>query len=286
MGGMVDGIYCETSGDMVDILRPVPMNDLKPEVTILTMFIAREKMFTKWLKNFKELNTPKRKTHVLWVCFAKGPKALAFSQRLKKEFIELKGYHSKTLVINHEHMVIKGGDEGGDWQSRNQAITDGYNFCREYTQNSKYVFLFEDDILQPKDALTKLLPFLDNEHIGQVVGFIPYRPNGRHRCKPLAWTIKRQNVIVGNNVASQYQVYYMEVQHGGCEEIGAGTFGCTLIRGDLFRSVVMINYLDGIMGPDVTYGPLLLDRGYKSMIDWSTRCKQMDEKKGIVTIYA
>jgi len=279
---MWDGIYC--AGDGVDVL-PVISKRGRPELTVLTMFVAREQMFNVWLKNFHKMKFPKGKTHILWLGFPKGKKAFAI--KLKKEFLKLSGFHSKTLVINHEHQVVNGGDKkGGNWTDRNQAITDGYNFSREYVNDPDYVLLLEDDIIAPETAYSQLLPYMENNHIGQICGRVPYRPNGRHRGKTLAWNCFPRHVVSNGFVNTEYEVYYVDKQHGGVEEVGATTFGCTLIRGHLFRSTLMQNKFMGIMGPDVTYGPLLKSHGFKSLLNNWVHCKQMNEHKKKVEVYA
>lgn len=281
--GMWDGIY-SSDIDKVDIIKPVPYSDTRPTITMLSMFIGRRKMFKKWLKEFKKLKKGNLKIHVLWLVFSKQR---SFIKQVKKAFMDLSGYHSKTLVINYEHRVATPGDrKGGNWVTRNQAITDGYNFSRQYIDNPDFVFLYEDDVVIPPDGLLKLLPYMDNNHIGAIVGRVPYRPNGRHRGKTLAWEMEAKHIISNGTVHTKYEVWYLDKQYSGVEGIGSGTFGCTLIRGPLYSRVVMINELDGIMGPDVTYGLLLKRMGYKMLIDHGIHCKQLHETRRGVEVYA
>jgi len=282
LGG--DGVYA--SLDNIDVTKESNQLGTRPKLTILSMFVARRKVFEIWLKHFKALECDKKSTHILWVVFPKGNRS--FVLRIKEEFKNLKGYHSKTLVIDKEHKVQVGGDKrGGCWVARNQAITEGYNLSRSYVDNPNYVFLYEDDVICPPDSINRLLQYMQNKRIGQVIGRVPYRPKGRHHGKSLVWDCSPRAVVDGIYSETIYSVKYLDKQHGGVEEIGSGTFGCTLIRGDVFAKTDMINQYRGLMGPDVTYGPIIKERWQlKSLIDWSVHCKQMSETKNGVEIYA
>lgn len=243
----------------------------RPLITVLTIFVGRGFVLELWLKSLKNLNFPRGQVSILWVY--SGKKEDAFASKLRLEFEKLKGYYSKTLVINPSLKKYF----GSDGHIRHRIICDAYNYSKRYLGASDYVFLLEDDVIVRRDSLVKLLCLMKNRRIGFAVGFLRYRPNDSNHSTPLAWEFSQD----GHRAC----VNFMPVQQDGIEEIGSGTFGCSLVREPLWSQTELVPWSEYIFGTDVNFGHQIRQKGYKSMIDWSVRCKHYFRTKEGKLVY-
>ena len=247
---------------------------LEPFITILTIFIGREFVLEKWINSLRRINHPKKKMSLLWV-YAGKPNS-KFSKLLRMEMENLAGYHSKSLVCHPRLPRFLGSDGRG----RHQAICSTYNFSKVYIEASDFVFLLEDDVVAPPDILSKLLRLMRNPRIGCAIGNLRYRPMDGNHGTPLAWEIVPTYETQNGTLTRGHSVWAVPPQDDGVEEVSSGTFGCALVREPLWRGTDLVPWSETIFGTDVNFGHQIREKGYKTMIDWSVRCRHYFQREG------
>jgi len=246
----------------------------RPFLTILTLFIGRDFLLRKWIRTLVEINWPKEKIGLLWI-YA-GKPAVEFSKKLQTELSRLSDYHSRKLVCHPALPKFLGSDGRG----RHQAICRTYNFSKSYVEPSNFVFLLEDDVIPPENVLKNLMSLMRNPRVGCAIGNLRYRPQDGNHGTPLAWEIESEYEIQNGSVRKSHSVWPAQPQDEGVEEVSSGTFGCTLIREPLWRNTELVPWSETIFGTDVNFGPQIREKGYKTMIDWSVRCRHYFQKDG------
>ena len=252
---------------------------LSPSITILTLFVGRDFIFSKWMESLRSIDYPKSQTRILWV-YAGNAKA-GYGRKLLNAFNKLKGYHSQTLVLKPD----LGRYPGEDGRIRHQVICAAYNFSRIYSESVDYTFLLEDDVIAPPSCVRRLLTLMDNPRIGCAMGTLRYRPTDGNHGTVLAWNIIPTLQAHNGSVSQSYDITGVYPQPAGVEEVSSGTFGCTLIREPLWRDTTLIPWSNGIFGTDVNFGHQILGKGYKTMIDWSVQCRHFFRNKKKELLY-
>jgi hypothetical protein len=250
-----------------------------PYITFVTLFLGREWVLDKWLDSLKAIRYPRDQVMLLWVWA--GNKKSAYGQKLVRALESLNNYHTKTLIFN-PRLPRYFGEDG---HIRHRIICDVYNFSKIYLESSDFVFLLEDDVIVPPTCVEKLLRLMDNPRIGESIGFLRYRPMDGNHGTPLVWEFTPTLSQSNGHVSKGYNVSCVPQQDRGVEEVGSGTFGCTLIREPLWKDTPLIPWSDSIFGTDVNFGHQIRQKGYKTMIDWSVCCKHYFKNKRGKLVY-
>jgi hypothetical protein len=159
------------------------------------------------------------------------------------------------------------------------AITEGYNHCREMFRGD-YFFTLEDDIVAQENALKRLL-FLNEEDkdVKASAGLVFYRPSSYGRSnQPVAWNFEQVEVFPdeGKETATECRLAVLP-SHKNIGYVGSAHLGCTLIDGDFVRRNPFCTQVDGTAGGcDVVVGYKIYKEGYKYALDWGLKCKHYD----------
>jgi hypothetical protein len=156
------------------------------------------------------------------------------------------------------HGQIPGQRRDFSINTRRRRIAAIHNAIRPLVEPCDYVFLIEDDGIQPPDALSRLLmAHLARPH----AGFIEGVELGR-------WGIPHVGAWLADDV---YEPTKLESAMPGrdVEEIDAGGLYCCLTRYERYARHEFKPYEGDAFGPDVEWGLSLRQEGYRNYIDWT-----------------
>lgn len=150
-----------------------------------------------------------------------------------------------------------------DYIARRNRITAIHNFAKTQVGIADYVLLVEDDTIIPPNTLKTLYTAMSMD---PAIVFAEGAEVGR-------WGIPYIGAWQFDDVYNPTKVTSLSYERAGMEYIDAGGFYCSLIKADIYKSHEFETYES--LGPDISMGLKLRQKGYQCVIDWSVPCKHM-----------
>lgn len=158
--------------------------------------------------------------------------------------------------------------------SRRERIAKIHNEIKEIVGGCDYVFLLEDDTLIPLNTLDKLLK---DYSVYPYAGFISGVQVGRWGMTACGlWKVDNPYNI--QHIQSQLPPAVHNIQ-----EIDAAGLYCCLAKREHYVTTEFTPFAP-ILGPDVSFGLALRQRGFKNYVDWSIQTAHLT-KQGEIKVH-
>lgn len=223
-------------------------------ITTIILTVSRRDFLPEVISSLELLQCDQSYTNLL--CVVDGDAKLYTEVR---NFIQTTKFNERLTVQFTGKGTIKRYDE----HARRRRIAQIHNFAKQQIGIADYVFLVEDDTIIPPNALTALRTALNG-----VVGAIMAEGVEIGR-----WGIPYIGAWSFNDIYEPTQVTSLEYKRTGIEEIDAGGFYCALIRADIYKDHEFETFES--LGPDVSMGLKLRQKGYVNLINWDVPCKHL-----------
>lgn len=224
-------------------------------ITTIVLTVSRSDFLTEVISSLELLKCDPAYTNLL--CIVDGDIKLYMKVR---HLVQNTKFSERLTVQYKNPKPIK----RFDYIARRKRIADIHNFARKQVGIAEYVLLVEDDTIVPPDALRKLYKAIS---IDPAIVYAEGVEVGRWGTPYIgAWNF--------DDVYEPKRVSSLKYESEGIEYIDAGGFYCSLIKADVYRNHVFETYES--LGPDISMGLILRQKGYQCVIDWSVPCKHMN----------
>lgn len=234
-----------------------------PSVTIV-LTVSRNDFLTDVLSGLELLDCDPTYTNLL--CIVDGDSKLYLKVR---NMVQDTKFNTRLTVQFPSTKPVK----RFDYIARRKRITAIHNFAKKQVGIADYVLLTEDDTVIPPSALKTLYRAIT---LSPGIVYAEGVELGR-------WGIPYVGVWRFDDVYDPKVVQSLVYTDSGIEYIDAGGFYCSLIKADIYKEHEFETYES--LGPDISMGLRLRQKGYQCVVDWSLVCKHlMADKDGNKTV--
>lgn len=240
-----------------------------PRVVIGTIFTGRD--LSEWKEGMKKLKRKESSLKAIWLDVT-GEESRRRYDYLKKEM------PFEVEVIGHPLPIVKGkggvpyttGRDRVLHQRKGVSIAQAYNLIRDrfLDTGGDYLWIVEDDVIPPPDALPKLLSCFKEEDVGAAAGVV--RVNYPEEGVVMAWDL--------TSVSGGFQtVPKTEVGGEKPVEVGGASFGCIMIPARVVSAVRFRTGLGYTHHQDITFSADLRRLGGRMLLDPRVECEHVPE---------
>lgn len=224
-------------------------------ITTIILTISRNDFLTEVITSLELLQCDQTRTNLL--CIVDGDSKLYTQVR---NLIQDTKFNERLTIQYPDRKPVKKFDV----IYRRKRITAIHNFAKQQVGMADYVFLTEDDTVVPPNTLKRLTSAI-NSHAG--IAFAEGVEVGR-------WGTPYVGAWLFNDIYEPTSVTSLPYKVEGVETIDAGGFYCSLIRADIYKQHEFETYES--LGPDISMGLRLRQKGYECVVDWSVVCKHFN----------
>lgn len=224
---------------------------------VITSFAGKDYTLDDYIKALKSIEVDKWRVRLLWYDDSMSE---SFHKRLVQEASKLKGFADIKIVND----IVR--------PKHHSNMSTSHRMSRIYLRMKKlvespFVLFWEDDVIPPKKAITKLM-----SHMKTSTGISAGYAKCRGSKLPLAWIADKET----GNLSS--------LLPGGetVQEVDSCGMGFTLVREIALKMTEFRGNTEKNLGQDVVFGLDVGQKGMKVYVDWSVKCNHKD-KTGWVT---
>jgi hypothetical protein len=250
-------------------------------ISLITPFVGKKYCIEEYFKGLLSLDYDK---NLLDLVFYDGSNDCNFK-------IILYGFINKHPEYGSFQYVVDGRKPMHEKTDGNivktQRVASVYENLKQYIKN-ELVFVIEDDIEVPVDALKKLLKILEDKTVGMALGRQICRwGSEENKTLPLAWEYQRRRVYPEGDSCCEEQVIgsTVPILNDGLQVIDGSGMGCNLLRSSIYKREIFRGTESELVGYDLVFGKDIRDWGYKIIIDWSIHCKHYHIINNVLKIY-
>ena len=224
--------------------------------TTIILVVSRDSFLTEVITSLELLKCDQTYTNLL--CIVDGDANLYTKVR---NLIQDTKFNERLTIQYPDRKKVKNFDV----IYRRRRITAIHNFAKQQVGIADFVLLTEDDTIIPPNTLERLTAAI-NWHPGIV--FAEGVEVGRWGTPYVgAWTF--------NDIYEPTSVTSLAYKSSGVDDIDAGGFYCSLIDANVYKEHQFEMYES--LGPDISMGLRLRQKGYQCVVDWAVPCKHIHE---------